>query len=50
MFEGKANRKIRGMHPLIISCIELEGNRMERRADERVTRERSNQNHTHNNF
>lgn len=50
MFQVKANRKIRGMHPLTMLCRDLEGNRKERRADERATHEGSNENHTNNYF
>lgn len=49
MFQGKANRKTRGMHPLIMLCTDLEGNRKER-TDERATHEGSNENHTNNYF
>jgi len=51
MFQEKANRRIRGMHPLtMLLRRNLGGNRKERRADERTTHEGSNENHTNNYF
>lgn len=47
---GQQKNQRNAPHPLITSCIELEGNRKGRRADEGVTHGRSNQNRTHNNF
>lgn len=50
MFQGKANRKMRGMHPLTMLCRDWEGCRKERKANERTTHEEANENHTNNIF